>query len=130
MKKTWLMIAFGWLVPGGAYLLMRRYAQFALFAATVWLAFGAGFALHGLPGWPRAEELAGLDGVTALLLRAGAAGQALAGAPYLLAQVFGAPGPFLAGRLHEYGTTLLIFAGALNLLAISTAFDLRKERTR
>jgi hypothetical protein len=31
MKKA-ALVAFGWLVPGGAYLLMRRYVQFAVFA--------------------------------------------------------------------------------------------------
>jgi len=30
--------------------------------------------------------------------------------------------------MHEYGTTLLIMAGLFNLLAISSAFDLRKGR--
>jgi hypothetical protein len=123
-----VLIAFGWLAPGGTYLLMRRYTQFALFAGAVWLAFGVGIALHGVPGWPRAEELAGLDGFTALLFQLGGAGQALAGAPYLLARAFGSPEPFLAGRLHEYGATLLVFAGALNVLAISSAIDLQKER--
>ena len=34
---------------------------------------------------------------------------------------------FLDGRLHEYGTTLLLFAGLFNLLAISSALELRKE---
>jgi hypothetical protein len=126
----WILIAFGWLAPGGAYLLTRCYTQFALFAGAVWLAFGAGVALHGVPGWPRAEEIAGIDGVTALLFQAGAVGQALAGAPYLLARVFGSSEPFLVGRLHEYGTTLLVFAGVLNTLAISSAIDLRKERGR
>jgi hypothetical protein len=29
------LAAFGWLVPGGAYLLMRRYLQFAVFAVLV-----------------------------------------------------------------------------------------------
>ena len=130
MKRPWVLIAFGWLAPGGAYLLMRRNTQFALFACAVWVAFGSGLALHGVPAWPRAEDVAGLDGVTGLLFRAGAIGQALAGAPYLLARGVGSPEPFLAGRLHEYGTTLLIFAGVLNVLAIASAFDVRKERWR
>ena len=33
MKAVGLAI-FGWLVPGGAYLLMRRYLQFAVFATV------------------------------------------------------------------------------------------------
>ena len=127
---AWLLIAFGWLAPGGAYLLMRRYLQFALFACVVWATFVMGYVLHGGPGFPRPDELAGLDGFTALLFKAGAIGQALAGAPYLLARIFGGPESFLAGRLHEYGNTLLIFAGVVNTLAISSAFDLRKEQVR
>ena len=128
--KSWLLIAFGWLAPGGACLLMRRYLQSALFACVVWAASGLGYVLHGGSGFPRPSELAGLDGLTALLFKAGAAGQALAGAPYLLARFFGGTQPFMAGRLHEYGTMLLIFAGLVNTLAISSAFDLRKEQAR
>src|SRR5262249_31971196 len=124
-----LLAAFGWLVPGGAYLLMRRYLQFAVFAFVVIAAFAAGLALGGGGAWPPPEGLAGLDGFTSLLFRAGASVKLLAGAPALAAGLFGSES-FLSGRLHEYGTTLLMMAGLFNLLAISTALDLRKERAR
>ncbi len=126
--NTVLLAVFGWLVPGGTYLLMRRYVTFALFAGAVWMAFAAGLALHGGAQWPQAGELAGLDGPTALVFRAGAAAKLLAGAPYLLAQWFGLGGTFPDSRLHEYGTTLLVMAGAINALAVSSALDARKER--
>jgi hypothetical protein len=42
-----LTAAFGWLVPGGAYLLARRYLQFAVSLALVSCATVAGIALHG-----------------------------------------------------------------------------------
>ena len=61
------------------------------------------------------------------MFQAGAAAKLLAGAPFLLARLAGAPG-FLEGRLHEYGTTLLLFAGLFNLLAISNALELRREQ--
>jgi len=48
--------------------------------------------------------------------------------PYLLSLLSSAHRTFLDGRLHEYGTTLLVMAGALNVLAVSSALDLRKER--
>jgi hypothetical protein len=128
--RAWLLIAFGWLAPGGAYLLMRRYQQFALFSCVVWAAFGLGCVLHGGPAFPRPDELAGLDGFTALMFKAGAVGQMLAGAPYLLVRFFGGTGSFMDSRLHEYGATLLLFAGLVNTLAISSAFDLRKEQVR
>jgi hypothetical protein len=123
MKKLGLIL-FGWLVPGGAYLLMRRYLQFAVFAAVVWAAFACGLLLHGAAVWPGPGELAGIDGFTALVFQAGATAKVLAGAPYLLFH----SGDFISGRLHEQGTTLLIMAGLFNVLAISSALDLRKEK--
>jgi len=129
-----LLAAFGWLVPGGAYLLMRRYVQFAIFAFLVSTTFAAGLLLQGGYGWPQPAELTGLDTFTAWIFRAGALAKMLAGTPYLLAQLFtgsnglGSSG-LLDGRLHEYGTTLLVMAGLFNVLAVSSALDLRKEPT-
>lgn len=123
------LAAFGWVVPGGSYLLLRRYAQFAVFAVLVTATFAGGLLLHGSSGWPEPAELAGADGFTALAFRALAATKILAGGPYFAARLFDST-TFLAGRLHEYGTALLLMAGLLNLLAISTALDLRKETAR
>jgi 4-hydroxybenzoate polyprenyltransferase len=117
---------FGWLVPGGAYLLTRRYLPFASFAVLVSAAFAAGLALQGGLQWPRSAELEGLDTFTALVFQAGALAKLCAGGPFLLAQVFGGGHGFLDGRLHEYGTTLLVLAGLFNVLAVSNALELRK----
>jgi len=122
-------VLFGWIVPGGAYLLMRRYLQFAVFAAVVWTAFGAGLLLHGGAAWPQTAELAGLDGFTALVFQASGLARLLAGAPYFAAQLLGGSS-FLAGRLHEQGTTLFIMAGLFNVLAIASALDLRKAEEK
>jgi len=127
--RAFLLAAFGWLVPGGAYLLMRRYLQFAVFAAVVTATFAAGLALHGGCRWPQPAELAGLDGFTALTFKAGAMAKLLAGGPYLAARLFSDSGSFLSSRLHEYGTTLLEMAGLFNVLAVTSALDLRKEQT-
>jgi hypothetical protein len=129
INSTALAVA-GWLVPGGAFLLTRRYLQFAGFAALVTITFAAGLALHGGYQWPQPAELQGLDSLTALLFQAGALAKALAGAPFLLAQFFGTSHSFLEGRLHEYGTTLLELAGLFNLLAVSNALELRKAEAR
>ena len=125
-----LLAAFGWLVPGGAYLLMRRYLQFAVFAFVVTAAFAAGLALQGGCGWPQPAELAGLDPFTIFAFKAGAFAKLFAGAPYLLAWFLDGSGSFLSGRLHEYGTTLLTIAGLFNALAVSSALDLRKGKAR
>ena len=125
MKPVALAL-FGWLVPGGAYLLMRRYLQFALFAVVVSTTFAAGLALHGSVQGPQPADLQGLDTFTVLLFKAGAAAKLLAGSPFLLARFFDGSSGFLDGRLHEYGTTLLVLAGLFNLLAVSNALELRK----
>jgi hypothetical protein len=125
-----LLVAFGWLVPGGAYLLMRRYLQFAVFAFAVSATFAAGVALQGAYAWPQPAELAGLDGFTGLVFKAGAFAKTLAGAPYLVARLFHDSNSFLSGRLHEYGSTLLMMAGLFNVLAVSSALDLRKAKTQ
>ncbi len=125
VKKV-AMVVFGWLVPGGAYLLMRRYLQFAVFATAVTAAVIAGVALRGGSGWPRPEELAGVDGFTALLFQAGAAAKLLAGAPFLAASAMVDAGGFLSSRVHEYGNVLLILAGVMNVLGVSSALDQRE----
>ena len=123
-----LTAAFGWLVPGGAYLLARRYLQFAVSLALVCCSTAAGIALHGANLWPHPDELQGLDGLTAGMAQAGALARALAGGPYLLARLFHYSQTFLAGQTHEYGTTLLALAGLFNLLALADALALRKVK--
>jgi hypothetical protein len=124
--KAVALAVFGWLVPGGAYLLMRRYLQFAVFAVLVSLTFAAGVALHGGLQWPQTADLQGLDTFTVLLFKAGAAAKLFTGGPFLLALLFDGSHGFLDGRLHEFGTTLLMLAGLFNLLAVSNALELRK----
>ena len=124
--KTVALAVFGWLVPGGAYLLMRRYLQFAGFAILVSATFAAGLALHGGYQWPQSAELQGLDSFTEWFFKAGALAKLLAGGPFLLARLFGGSHGFLDGRVHEFGTTLLTLAGLFNLLGVSNALELRK----
>src|SRR5215467_13733943 len=93
-----LIAAFGWLVPGGAYLLMRRYLQFAVFAFVVCATFAAGVVLQGGYRWPQPDELAGLDTSTALIFKAGALAKLLAGGPYLAAWLFDSSGGIMGGR--------------------------------
>jgi hypothetical protein len=125
--KAAAMAAFGWLVPGGVYLLTRRYLQFAVSLTLVCCATGAGMALQGANLWPRAGELQGLDGFGIGLARAGALAKALAGGPYLLG-LGGYSHSFLSGQTREHGTTLLVLAGLFNLLALVDGLQSRKAR--
>ena len=124
MKSAGIAV-FGWLIPGGAYLLARRYLQFTISLALVCCATVAGMALQGANLWPRAAELQGLDGFASGIAQAGAAVKALAGAPYLLTQLGQYSHSFLAGQTHEYGTTLLVLAGLFNLLALVDGLEQR-----
>ncbi len=126
MKQTAIAV-FGWLVPGGGYLLGRRYLQFAVFLVLVSFAIAAGTALLGGVLPPRAGELRGGDGVTVTMAWAGSIAKVLAGGPYLLAVPFAGLRTFLSGRTHEFGTVLLEVAGLLNLLAIADAMGTEKE---
>jgi hypothetical protein len=117
------LAAFGWLVPGGAYLLTRRYLQFGLSLGLVLTASACGVALGGGNLWPQAADLQGLDLFTLLLAKAAAFTRFLAGAPYLLTRLCGYSQNAFDGRLHEYGTTLLVIAGLLNLLALADALE-------
>jgi hypothetical protein len=56
MRAVELAVA-GWLVPGGGYLVQRRYPQFISFALLVSITFCAGLALHGGCQWPQPAEL-------------------------------------------------------------------------
>jgi hypothetical protein len=121
--KTAALAAFGWLVPGGAYLLRRRYLQFGVFLVLVSAAFGAGIALQGGVQLPKPAELQGTDGLTTMMAWAGSVAKALAGLPYLLALPFTGLNTFVSGRAHEYGTVLLEVAGLINLLAMADAME-------
>lgn len=119
------LAALGWLLPGGGYLLLGRYRQFALFLAVVSAATVAGVWLRGGILWPSPAEVQGLDGLAALLARGGALAKAMAGAPYLLARGLGYSQTYLDGCLHEYGNVLLTVAGLLNLTALADAWGLK-----
>ena len=120
------LAAFGWLVPGGAYLLMRRYLQFAV------------FAVRGVrpPLPPASLFTAACSGRNPPIYRAWTSSPSYFQSrgrrqnprrqPFLTRPFLRRLQGFLDGRLHEYGTTLLVLAGLFNLLAVSNALELRK----
>jgi hypothetical protein len=112
-------LMFGWLIPGGVYLLSRRYAQFAVTFALVCVCLAAGIALQGSTEWPTRSDLQGLDEFTTATARAGALTKILTGVPYLIAKLSGHSQSFVSGQVHEYGTTFLLAAGLINLMALA-----------
>ena len=126
--KAVALAGFGWLVPGGAHLLMRRYLHFAAFAVLVSATFATGLVLRGGFAWPTPADLQGLDPFAAFVFKAGAGAKLLAGSPFLLASLSGTSPSFLEGRAHEYGNTLLMMAGVFNVLAVSSALELHGRK--
>ena len=126
--RTALMAAAGWILPGGAHLMQRRYGRAAILAVVVCGMFAAGVAINGVASWPTQQDLEGLDGASKLLARAGWAAKAMAGGPFLVLRASGEPGDFASGFVHEYGTKLLVMAGLLNLLALVDALGQKEER--
>lgn len=123
-----LTATFGWLIPGGAYLLTRRYLQFAIAFGSVCCATVFGVLLHGTNLWPASNELQGLDALATRVAQAGGIARMLAGGPYLLLRFCDYSQTFLAGQTHEYGSALLVLAGLFNLLALADALELRKAQ--
>lgn len=103
-----MKFAFGWILPGGRYLLKRRYGQFALCFALVLAAFTAGVALGGLNNPPQP----GVYGAFAALA------QWLGGGPYLIARIFSHSALPINAPAHNYGLAFLTAAGTINLLAL------------
>ncbi len=103
-----MSVAFGWLLPGGAYLLRKRYGRFALCFFLVSIAFAAGVALDGLsdPTQP------GVYGAVSTIAKS------LAGGPFLIARIFSHARLPIDAPPHDYGGALLIAAGMINLLAL------------
>ena len=127
MRRLGLAAA-GWLVPGGVYLLTRRYLQFAVCAAIVCTAVGAGTAMRGSVQWPGPADLHGLDPFTTIVFRGATLAKAMAGLPFLAARSIGPRWDFLTGRVHEFGSALLILAGLVNALAISSALEREPDK--
>jgi hypothetical protein len=123
--KTAGLLALGWLIPGGGFLLLGRRGQFAIWFLLVTGLFTLGLLNGGGGTWLKDGELEGTDALGAAAALGGLGGKLLAGGPYLGAILAGfAPG-YVEGRLHDYATTLLTFAGFLNLLALASAWEAR-----
>lgn len=110
----WWVVLIGWLLPGSGYFAQQKWIRGALVFICVIGMFGVGLGLHGqLYGFNTGDLLAILGWV----------GDICAGMLYFITR--GAGGG--AGNLHtvmgDYGTTFLVCAGLLNILAAADARD-------
>jgi hypothetical protein len=111
--------AAGWLVPGLAHLLLRRWGRGLVFGAAIVAMFVLGIVMKGkLYGMAPAQPLH----VFAFIANAGA------GLCYAVAQYLGLGEGVLSNPDYDYGNTYLWVAGLLNYLVLLDAFDIAQGR--
>jgi hypothetical protein len=114
-----LILATGWLVPGGGHFLLKRNYRGALLGATILLTFVLGLLMRGYLFEPQSGDV-----LTTLIYWGGFIGDLATGAPYVLARMFGYNQPDVAGHGFDYGTKFLVSAGLFNLLAMVDAWEI------
>jgi len=109
----------GWLVPGLAHILLRRWARGVVFAVAILAMFWLGLEMEGrLYGAIPEQPLH----TFAFIANAGT------GLAYVLARVLGYGVGVLSSPNYDYGSTYLWVAGLLNYLVMLDAFDIARGR--
>ncbi len=116
-------VALGWLVPGGGHFLLKRNGRGALLLVSITAMFLCGLMMRGAMFQPQTGDL-----LTTLINTGGFIGDICSGILYLLTSWLGYNQPDVAGHVHDYGTTFLVTAGLLNLLAMVDAFEIAAGR--
>ncbi len=114
-----VLFLLAWLIPGAGHFTLGKRQKALVFAIVLPVMFLIGLVLKGrlfpfTPGDP--------------LVALAAAANVMAGAPYLLARLFGAGGGTVTAITYEYGNTFMIAAGLLNTLVVLDAFDVARGR--
>lgn len=110
----WWIVVIGWLLPGMGYFAQRKWIRGALVLVCVLGMFGLGLALNGqLYSFNTGDLLAILGWV----------GDICAGMLYFIAHSAGAGVSAPHTVMGDYGTTFLMCAGLLNILAAADARD-------
>jgi hypothetical protein len=109
----------GWLVPGLAHVLLRRWGRGAVFGAAILVMFILGLAMQGRLYGPVPEHPLH---VFAFIANAGV------GLAYGIATALGFGEGMLSHRSYDYGNVYLWVSGLLNYLVLLDAFDISQGR--
>jgi hypothetical protein len=110
----WWVVVLGWLFPGMGYFAQCKWVRGALIFVCVVGMFVLGLALSGQTyGFNTGDLLAILGWV----------GDLCAGALYFITRSLGGGAAVAHSVMGDYGTTMMISAGLLNILAASDARD-------
>jgi hypothetical protein len=118
-RSPYLLLLLAWLMPGAGHFTLGKRQKAYVFAAVLPAMFVIGLLLDG-----RLFPFAPSDPLVALASLA----NVMAGAPYLLARLFGGGGGVPTAVTYEYGNTFMIAAGLLNTLVMLDAFDVARGR--
>jgi hypothetical protein len=112
-------VLFGWIVPGGGHLFLRRTGRGMLLFVSVVVMFVIGIMMRG----PMFEPQGG-DMLTMLIYYGGFLSHIATGAIYFVSVALGYRQPDIAGHVYDYGSKFLVGAGLLNILGMVDAFDI------
>jgi hypothetical protein len=119
--NPWLVVALGWLVPGAGHLMVGATRKAAILCVALMVMFSVGLGFGGrLFPFQLSEPLVFLASIAqwALLV------------PRLVAEMAGWGQGDVVAITYEYGSTFLIVAGLLNILAVLDAYDRAGGRRR
>lgn len=117
--RAWTAAILGWMIPGGGHLYLGKKGRAAVYFAVVIFMFAMGLALEGKIYSPERGSLLGLF---AFLAEVGI------GAPFLVLRLLSNATGTVTAATFEHGTTFLITAGLMNLLASLDAHDIALGR--
>ncbi len=115
---VYLPLIAGWLVPGAGHFLIRKWGRGALLAAAIVGMFAMGVAMQG-------KVYSGAHDILDMLRLAGELGTGLL---YIVCRVFGLGADQVQTTASDYGTTFIVVAGLLNVIAAVDAHNLRTGR--
>jgi len=118
--KLWIRyLLLGWLLPGGAHLLLGRTWRGCFLLFSVFSMYLFGLMMRGTLYTPKAGVL-----MTTLINTGGFVCNLLTGLPYVFALAFGYASSETPGLTFDYGTVFLATAGLLNVLAMVDAYEI------
>ena len=115
---VYLPLIAGWLVPGAGHFLLRKWGRGALLALSILSMFALGIAMQGKL-YSSAHDILDMLGL---------AGDLGNGLLYIVSRMLGLGADSVQVTTANYGTSFIVVAGLLNIIAAVDAHNLRTGR--
>ncbi|HMF76284.1 MAG TPA: DUF6677 family protein [Bryobacteraceae bacterium] len=120
LRPPFLVVAVGWLIPGGGHFLLGRRGRAAIVFGAVLVPFVIGVLMRG----PLFQPTDGGDVLSRFIQYGGFVGDLASGLFYLGARTLGYAPPDIAAHAADYGSKFIVGAGLLNILAMVDAYEI------